>query len=339
MSDVRVSFIIPFYNVEKYIGICLDSLYNQDIPEFDFEVICIDDCSPDSSKDIVLEYQKIHSNIILIEHSVNKKVGGARNTGLNFAKGKYVWFIDSDDFIYPNIVKKMILECEMKELDLFCFNIEKVTDQGIFINKEQVFSTIESPLNGIDFLKKTFGSTLIYHLGYPYRALYRRDYLITKKFYFPEQLSYGEETVYLARATAFAQRVASTDESYYLYRQSLTSISVNLIKLKGDIIYQSVIRAASLILKFEEEIFSKDSELAIILHLGVSLFSNRLLVRALKCTVKQRFILFSQLRNQKENTLKLLPYMTTTNRFISSHTIIGFLLITIIAPIYKIYKN
>ena len=65
---IRLSIIIPFYNVEKYIAECLDSVYNQDIPEEEYEVICVNDASPDNSRDIVLEYQKKHSNLILVEH-------------------------------------------------------------------------------------------------------------------------------------------------------------------------------------------------------------------------------------------------------------------------------
>ncbi len=83
---LKLSFIVPFYNVEKHIARCLDSLYNQDIPESEYEVICVNDCSPDNSRDIVLQYKKQHSNLILVEHERNKKLGAARNTGLRKAK-------------------------------------------------------------------------------------------------------------------------------------------------------------------------------------------------------------------------------------------------------------
>ena len=101
-NNLSVSFIVPFYNVEQYIAKCLDSLIDQDIPESDYEIICVNDCSPDNSRNIVIEYQKKHTNIILIEHETNKKLGSARNTGLSKAKGQYVWFVDSDDWILSN---------------------------------------------------------------------------------------------------------------------------------------------------------------------------------------------------------------------------------------------
>ena len=96
---IRLSFILPFYGVENYIGSCLDSIYRQDIPEDQYEVICINDCSPDNSEQIVMQYAKKHTNLKLIKHEVNKKLGAARNTGLKAALGKYVWFIDTDEFL------------------------------------------------------------------------------------------------------------------------------------------------------------------------------------------------------------------------------------------------
>jgi glycosyltransferase involved in cell wall biosynthesis len=104
----KLSIIIPFFNVEKYIAECLESVYNQDIPEEEYEVICVNDCSPDHSRDIVLQYQQKHPNLILIEHEENKMLGAARNTGLRAARGEYVWFIDSDDYIEKNILGKLL---------------------------------------------------------------------------------------------------------------------------------------------------------------------------------------------------------------------------------------
>ena len=108
MCDKRLSIIIPFYNVEQYIAQCLDSVYDQDIPENEYEVICVNDASPDASVDIVKRYQKEHSNLILIEHDRNKKLGAARNTGRKVAIGKYIWNVDSDDKIAPNCLNNLL---------------------------------------------------------------------------------------------------------------------------------------------------------------------------------------------------------------------------------------
>jgi len=91
------SLIIPVYNVEKYLAECLDSCINQTFKNI--EIICINDCSPDKSDIILNEYSKKDSRIKVITHEENKGQGGARNTGVETATGKYTWFIDSDDII------------------------------------------------------------------------------------------------------------------------------------------------------------------------------------------------------------------------------------------------
>ena len=94
------SLIIPVYNVEAYLTECLDSCVNQTFE--DIEIICINDCSPDNSGIILESYAKKDSRIKIINHSENKGLGAARNTGIDAANGDYCWFIDSDDYILLN---------------------------------------------------------------------------------------------------------------------------------------------------------------------------------------------------------------------------------------------
>lgn len=84
---VHVSFIVPFYGVEKFIGRCLDSIYSQPVSENEYEVICIDDCSPDLSRDIVKQFQQQHTNLSLIINEENLRLGGGRNVGILMQKG------------------------------------------------------------------------------------------------------------------------------------------------------------------------------------------------------------------------------------------------------------
>ena len=112
---IRLSIIIPFYNVEQYIALCLDSVYHQDIPEEEYEVICVDDCSPDSSIAIVEEYAKKHTNLVVVRNQYNRKLGGARNAGMEVATGRYVWFVDSDDFVEKFFLSlHRVLGCTLK---------------------------------------------------------------------------------------------------------------------------------------------------------------------------------------------------------------------------------
>ena len=121
---VRLSIVVPFYGVERYIRQCLQSLYLQDVPESEYEVICVNDCSPDNCERIVLEFQQEHKNLVLLHHEVNKKLGAARNTGLKAALGKYVWFVDSDDYIKENCFGEILKSCEENNLQIFHWSIK-----------------------------------------------------------------------------------------------------------------------------------------------------------------------------------------------------------------------
>ena len=92
-----VSFIVPVYNVKSYLCDCLDSLVNQTLHEI--EIICVDDGSTDGTLAIIREYAEKDKRITVIELTSNAFPGGARNNGLGIARGKYVWFVDSDDYI------------------------------------------------------------------------------------------------------------------------------------------------------------------------------------------------------------------------------------------------
>ena len=95
-----VSVIIPVYNTDKYLSHCLDSLINQTINKI--EIICVNDCSSDNSKEIIKEYALKDKRIILVDNKIKHGAGISRNIGLNIAKGDYVFFMDSDDYISNN---------------------------------------------------------------------------------------------------------------------------------------------------------------------------------------------------------------------------------------------
>ena len=99
-----ISFIIPVYKVEKYIRKCLNSIYIQNIPDDNFEVIVINDGTPDHSMEIVSDFTREHNNIKIIEQQ-NQGLSVARNKGLEVAAGEYIWFVDSDDYLMDNSIK------------------------------------------------------------------------------------------------------------------------------------------------------------------------------------------------------------------------------------------
>jgi glycosyltransferase involved in cell wall biosynthesis len=134
----KVSIIIPVYNVEKYLAECLDSAIGQTLR--DIEIICVNDGSTDRSPEILDEYAKKDSRIIVI-HQKNAGPGYARNVGIDLAKGKYIAFLDSDDVMRPTLCEKTVQIAERENADMTYFfydtarysitELEQAVKQGV----------------------------------------------------------------------------------------------------------------------------------------------------------------------------------------------------------------
>ena len=124
--DPKVSVIIPVYNVEQYLKQCLDSIINQTLKEI--EIICVNDASPDNSINILKSYANHDKRIKIFEHAENAGLSVARNTGLLNAKGKYVYFMDSDDLLDLKAIELSYEICEEYTLDVLTFDAEVFTD-------------------------------------------------------------------------------------------------------------------------------------------------------------------------------------------------------------------
>lgn len=124
----KISIIIPIYNVENYIEECLNSVLNQTLK--DIEVICVDDCGNDNSINIVKTIAQKESRIKIIKHEKNKGLGPARNTGLDYVKGKYVIFLDSDDyFALDNILELLYEKIEETNVDFVMTDYDNWFDE------------------------------------------------------------------------------------------------------------------------------------------------------------------------------------------------------------------
>ena len=126
-NNPKVSIIIPVYNAECYLNDCLTSVCEQTFT--DIEVICIDDKSTDNSLSILHSYAKKDGRVIVLTQTENTHQGGARNAGLDIAHGKYVWFIDADDYIDLDAVEILVKKMEaLGDVDLLSFNCDAFTE-------------------------------------------------------------------------------------------------------------------------------------------------------------------------------------------------------------------
>ncbi|SHF95500.1 Glycosyl transferase family 2 [Bacteroides faecichinchillae] len=205
-----LSIIIPVYNVEKYIRKTLDSIYSQSFLYEDLEVIVVNDGTPDHSMKIVAEFDKVCSNFHVINQK-NKGLSGARNTGLLAAQGKYIWFVDSDDWLEDGCVDKILHLLKSATEDVFVFRIREYDEEGrIIIERRHPYPDGYHCTGKECMLNEKFINTpvQIYVL--------RRKFLLDNKLDFVEGLIH-EDMEFVPRMMIFAQSVVFQPIFSYCY--------------------------------------------------------------------------------------------------------------------------
>lgn len=219
-----ISIIVPVYNVEKYLEECLESILQQDFLEY--EVICVNDCSTDSSAEILKKYEIEYNQIKVIEHPKNMGLSAARNTAMKHAAGKYIMFVDSDDMIVPNILGELYETAELNQLDILYFERLFLYD-GISEKKSSYRKTgiVNSYKENVCTGRELF-CYLIENKQYTavvWRQFFRRDFLLGNNFTFQNGIVH-EDMVFSFLCAMKANRVLYIDKEFYIYRQRPNSI-------------------------------------------------------------------------------------------------------------------
>ena len=221
---LKLSVIVPIYKVEHYLVKCVDSLLNQDLSPEEYEIILVDDGSPDRCGEICDEYAANFINIKVV-HRANGGLSAARNSGIEVAKGKYVQFVDSDDYLEPNVLKTLVAKMETDNLDILRFNYQNVNERyEIFDpNKDgKCFVDYRDEIcDGLDFLTNRLGPGC-----YAWQFTIKRELLASCHF---KEGIYFEDTEWTPRLLLKARRVTSTDVLVYNYliRQGSITQSVD----------------------------------------------------------------------------------------------------------------
>lgn len=221
--SVRLSFIVPCYNVEKLLPLCLDSIFNCDLSIDEFEVICVNDCSPDNLSSVLVNYSQKYPNLRIISHTSNRGLGGARNSGILASKGDYLWFVDADDLICTKSLSKVIELCSSRDLDVLCFNYQRINETANTLSKHIVFKNSDV-VDGYSFVRQMFGERFINHMGFVWRFIYRTSFLRKEHLLFPEK-TYWEDTIFMPETIFKAEKIASIPDILYSYRVNPDSIS------------------------------------------------------------------------------------------------------------------
>lgn len=224
-----LSIVVPVYNVAKYLPKCLDSLLNQDIGLDDYEIIVVNDGSTDASGEIAQDYAGRFSNIVLLNQE-NKGLSAARNSGIGSAKGKYIQFVDSDDYLQPNVLKSLVEKMEKDSLDILRFNYQNVNEKYEVFNPNKINKPFvdyrDEVCDGLTFLNERLG-----YACYAVQFIIKAELLMPHENRFREGMLF-EDTEWTPRILTLAHRMTSVETIVYNYLQREGSITQSVDKTK-----------------------------------------------------------------------------------------------------------
>ena len=218
---MKLTIIVPVYGVANYLCKCIDSLLAQNIT--DYEIILVDDGSPDECPKICEEYAEKYTNIKAI-HQENMGLSEARNTGNRAAQGDYIMYVDSDDYLQPNVLGALIQQIERDKLKVLRFRYQNVRESGeVFMPHEGMKSDYNNyssePSDGLSFLNECM-----------WVQCYAVQFILRRELALQEQFTLGiyfEDTDWTPRMLLRAERVASTDLVVYNYLWREGSITLS----------------------------------------------------------------------------------------------------------------
>lgn len=226
-NNVLISVIVPVYNVENYIKDCILSIYRQGLSDEDFEVILINDGTEDNSLERIMDICALHNNLFIINQD-NRGLSCARNTGLLYAKGNYVLFLDSDDLLADNSVAPLLELAFSSDVDLLVADFLKLSDEEISKYKNKK----EKPCGVIKSGSQLFLEDLDPGQSYVWRTIYKRDFLSRNELRFIPGICY-EDIPFTPECYLKAQVCLRVSSVLYLYRIGHSSITSNMDKKKA----------------------------------------------------------------------------------------------------------
>lgn len=213
----KISVIIPVYNSEKYISDCLNSIINQSLK--DIEIICINDGSTDNSLNILNKYALKDSRIkVITQVNTGNGAGSARNRGIENAKGEYISFIDSDDYIDADYLQKMYKAAKEYDADVACSGVirEKGNEHKIQLKFKEI-KISNNPNNNLKISK-----SLPY--PYPWNKLYKREFIISYGIKYVEDI-YFEDLIFTPFVITKAEKLISVPDVFYHYVERKNSVA------------------------------------------------------------------------------------------------------------------
>lgn len=226
MNDQLISIIVPIYNVEKYLDECVNSIVAQSYKNL--EIILVNDGSPDNSPRICDEWASKDPRIKVI-HKVNGGLSDARNAGIDACTGEYVMFVDSDDYIVPNMAERLLDTLLIHKCDIVCGGYQR-TYNGENIQSVSPTKEVTFVVDGISQLKRMLNSEINCSV---WGNLYTRKIIANHRFI---KGRYNEDVIFLFQIYPYCKKVVNIKEFLYYYRVNENSITASFSKRTIDLL-------------------------------------------------------------------------------------------------------
>lgn len=217
-NQIKISIILPVYNAEKYLTKCINSITEQTIPGI--ELVAINDCSNDNSKNILNKFKEELPYLTVIEQPFNKGAGAARNLAITLAKGKYITFIDSDDWFDDGYLEKLYSEAVRSNAEIVFSNLMMAEGEHSHEHKQSK-----------DILKKYCAQPRLtnlpneFRLTAPWMKLFLREFVINNNLKFMEGIKLGAEDISFSWiAYLITRNISFVEDAYYFYNHVPDSI-------------------------------------------------------------------------------------------------------------------
>lgn len=296
-----LTIIVPMYNVEKYIEKCIESIIIQNWETTNYEILIVDDASPDNSLKLAQNLQTKYIDKIRIISQENKGLGGARNTGIKNAKGEYLFFLDSDDILINNELPKLVALAKDNNLDILEFAAQRIDVNynkidTIFHNSTSEICSADEYLAQVNFANSACNK------------LYRKDFLINNNLFFFEK-TLIEDAPFNIEALTKAERIKAIDKIPVGYMQNPESITRAKRTLDKQIKFiDDSIKVTHHMYSFQN--CPNDSNAQLRIKSRVSTFISGLILYIIKSDLERtkKFEYIKQLEN-----LNLYPYHYKSN--------------------------
>ncbi|OOM79959.1 glycosyltransferase [Clostridium sp. BL-8] len=229
---IKVSVIVPVFNVEKYLADCLESIIGQELKEI--EIICVNDGSTDNSLNILNEYANRDNRIKVINNKNNSGLSYARNRGMELANGEYIYFLDSDDMITKEAMEELYFIAKEKKLDVIFFDARIIFENKLLIEKCFEMSERQKKYSGILKGEQLFAKFIENEewMAQVQRQFWSRKYLLENKLTFYEGIIHEDE-IFSFLALLKAERAFCINKKYFIRRYRENSIMTRNVSQKN----------------------------------------------------------------------------------------------------------